>query len=361
MRNTFKNIKYWTLLVGFVFLSVFTARGQSFEIGKFGGDLLSVGGGARPLGMGSAFTAVTADVSAGYWNVAGLAEVKKLEVIYMHSERFNGLVGYDYGAFALPVRSDQGVFAVSFFRQGVDDIKNTLNAWDPDRQRPRGNPEQYITEFSTYDMAFLLSYASHYNEKIRWGATAKILNSHLGPFADAWGYSLDLGLQYDAPFATFGVNLMDITTMMKFWNVNADALEPLADSYGDEIPEGQNELILPMVKAGVSKQFAFDDFNLIAATDVDVRFEGRRTHYLNAGDVSFHPHIGGELSYRNTLSFRAGLTNFTRGFDSGLSISPTLGAGLQFNTFSLDYGFSSFAGTTADFGFTHRISLQLTI
>lgn len=361
MQKLLRRYEWWSAFLGLLFFTVCPVQSQNFEVAKFGGDLLSVGGGARPLGMGSAYTAVTRDVSSGYWNVAGLAAVEDLEVIYMHSERFNGLVSYDYGAFAIPVRSSDGVFAVSFFRQGVDDIKNTLNAWDPDRQRPRTDPERFISEFSTYEMAFLLSYAAHYNENLRWGATAKILNSHLGPFADAWGYSLDVGLQYDTDFATMGLNLMDITTLMKFWNVNADALEPLAESYDDEIPEGQNELVLPTLKAGISKQFPFDDFTLTAATDVDLRFEGRRSHYLNAGDISFHPHIGGELSYREIISLRAGITHFTQGFDGGLSMSPTLGAGLQFNTFRLDYGFSSFAGTSSDFGFTHRISLQVTI
>ena len=102
--------------------------GQSFEEGKYGGDFLSVGGGARPLGMGSAFTSVTGDVLSGYWNPAGLSQVRDWQFAYMHSERFSGVVGYDYGAIAMPVQGSDGVVALSFFRQGVDGINNPCPA-----------------------------------------------------------------------------------------------------------------------------------------------------------------------------------------------------------------------------------------
>lgn len=361
MSHIFDLLRKSGVILLLLFISTTPLHAQSFEVAQFGGDLLGVGGGARPLGMGSAHTAVTDGVSSGYWNAAGLTQVSDLQVIYMHSERFNGIVGYDYGAFAMPVREEQGVFSISFFRQGVDNIKNTLNAWDQERNRPRPDAEQYITEFSTYDLAFLLSYATQFNERLSGGVTAKILNHHLGPFADAWGYSLDVGFQYHSDFATYGLSVMDITTMMKFWNVDQQALEPLAESYDDHIPQGQNELVLPTLRTGISKSFHFNDFELITAADLNFKFDGRRAHYLNAGDISFHPHIGGELTYNDVISFRAGLTDVNQAFGSTLSASPTLGAGLNFNTIILDYGFSSFTGTTSDLGFTHRISLRVNI
>ncbi|MFO8182561.1 MAG: hypothetical protein R6U39_00170, partial [Candidatus Aegiribacteria sp.] len=63
---------------------------------KYAGEFLSIGAGARGLGMGSAFCAVADDVSAGYWNSAGLHLVKDQQAQFMHSERFGGLVKYDY-------------------------------------------------------------------------------------------------------------------------------------------------------------------------------------------------------------------------------------------------------------------------
>lgn len=355
------NYKAFLVLLSIILCTTGMVYAQSFEVAKYGGDFLSVGGGARALGMGSAQVAMRGDVTSAYWNVAGLADVDDLQVIYMHSERFSGIVGYDYGAVALPVKHTGGVFAISFFRQGVDNIKNTLNAWDRDRNLPRQNPQDYITEFSTADAAIFISYSARRSDQLSWGATAKLVNSRLGPFANAWGYSLDLGALYQTPLVNVGVNLMDISTMMKFWNVNENKLKGLSQNYGDTIPTGQNELVLPTIKIGASRLFTFNDFKFTTATDVDMRFEGRRAYYLNVGDVSFEPHVGGELTYKDKISFRAGVTDFTDNFGSGFTVSPTLGAGFYIHKVQLDYGFASFAGATSDLGFTHRISLKVTI
>jgi hypothetical protein len=335
--------------------------GQGFLGVSFGGDFLSVGGGARALGMGSAQVAITGDVTSGYWNPAGLTRITSTEAAYMHSERFNGIVGYDYGAVAFRLPGSDAALAVSFFRQGVDRIKNTLNAWDRERNRPRDNPADYITEFSASDMAFFLSYANPFSEQLQWGVSAKVVHSRLGPFANAWGYSIDAGLLYQWNDYHFGVNLMDITTMMKFWTVDAARLQPLADEFGDEVPSGENELIRPTVKIGVGRYFDFGDFRLLVATDTDLRFENRRAFYINAGPVSFEPHIGAEVGYRNAVYLRAGITDFATDQNASIFISPTLGAGLQFGAFNLDYGFASFAGVSSDLGFTHRISVNFTM
>lgn len=347
-----------------VIASLFTfseAQSQDFIRVSYGNDFMSVGSGARALGMGSAHVAFSNDVTAAYWNPAGLLSVQDLEVAYMHSERFGGIVGYDYGAVALPVPGSDGVLALSFFRQGVDNIKNTLNAWDRERERPRENVNDYITEFSAADLAFLLSYASLVNENLSWGASVKVLNSRIGPFADAWGYSLDVGALYRTGDYQFGVNLMDITTMLKFWSVDANELSALETEFGDEIPVGQNEVILPTVKIGAARLFDFGDFSLVAALDTDLRFENRRTYYMNVGSMSIEPHIGVEAGYVDTIFLRLGLTDFATDRSSRIYTSPTLGAGLRLGAFDFDYGFSSFAGISSDLGFTHRLSLRFSL
>jgi len=311
--------------------------------------------------MGSAHVAFTNDVTSAYWNPAGLVYVQDIEASYMHSERFGGIVGYDYGAVALRVPGSEGRLAISFFRQGVDNIKNTLNAWDRERERPRENPNDFITQFSAADLAFLLSYGSPVGENFSWGTTVKILNSRIGPFANAWGYSLDIGAMYRTGDYQFGVNLMDITTMMKFWTVDANELSALETEFGDEIPVGQNEIILPTIKLGAARMFNFGDFSLIAALDTDLRFENRRTYYMNVGSMSIEPHIGVEAGYVDTIFLRFGLTDFATDQSSSIYTSPTLGAGLRLGAFDFDYGFSSFAGVASDLGFTHRLSLRFSL
>ena len=151
----------FTLAALFISLTMLSHVNAQSAQAKYGNDFLSTGGGARALGMGSAQAAAANDVTAAYWNVAGLAGIKSPQAIYMHSERFSGIVGYDYGAFALPLKDRNSVLSLSFFRQGVDNIANTLNAWDHDRNQPRENAEAFITRFSAADMALFLFTSSN--------------------------------------------------------------------------------------------------------------------------------------------------------------------------------------------------------
>ncbi|SMO63986.1 hypothetical protein SAMN06265219_106196 [Gracilimonas mengyeensis] len=340
------------------------AWGQSSQA-KYGSDFLSTGGGARALGMGGAHAALANDVTAAYWNVAGLADMQQPQIMYMHSERFSGIVGYDYGAAAMPLKNQDGVLAISFFRQGVDNIANTLNAWDRERDQPKGNVEDYITRFSAADMAVFVSYATQRNEQLSYGASAKIIHHKLGPFAQAWGYSLDVGAKYKTEIADFGVSVRDLTTMQKMWDVDQAEFgdyESQFDSLGATLPTGQNEYVLPSLKLGASRPFVIsEDFLVTAAADVDVLFENRQAYYINLGRMSFEPHVGGEVSYKDVIALRAGLTDFITDPVSGFSVSPTLGVGLKLSSFVLDYGFASFAGASSDLGFTHRISLRFDI
>lgn len=328
---------------------------------KYGNDFLTTGGGARALGMGSAHVALANDVTAGYWNVAGLAHISRPQIIYMHSERFSGVVGYDYGAAAMPLQSDKGVIALSFFRQGVDDIANTLNAWDRERNQPKENVEDYITKFSAADMALFFSYAKQQSDVLSYGASVKIIHQTLGPFAQAWGYSVDIGATYKTAVADLGVSVQDITTMQKMWSIDEsefEGVEAQFDSLGATLPTGQNEYVLPSLKIGASRLFTVSDFNIIAAADVDLLFENRRAYYINVGSMSIEPHIGTEVTYKNLISLRTGVTDFITDPESGFSVSPTLGMGLKLSSFVLDYGFASFAGASSDLGFTHRLSLR---
>ena len=348
-----------SLLSALLFLITFSSSlfAQS-SLAKYGNDFLSTGAGARALGMGSASVSIASDVTAGYWNVAGLSKISEPQAIYMHSERFDGIVGYDYGAVALPLQSKNAVFSISFFRQGVDNIANTLNAWDANRNEPRENPEDFITKFSAADLALFFSFAKQSSDRLSYGITAKIVNQRLGPFAEAWGYSLDVGAQLSTDFADFGVSIRDVTTMQKMWDVNESEFAGFQETFDDSIPSGQNEYVLPSVKLGVSKNFVFNDFHLITAIDTDLLFENRQAYYINAGRMSIEPHVGAELTFKDVISFRTGVTDFITDPEGGFSVSPTLGLGLQFLQFNLDYGFASFAGTSSNLGYTHRISLQ---
>lgn len=338
---------------------VLPGNAQNFSSGKYGADFLTVGGGARALAMGSAYSGISNDVSSVYWNPAGLTQVKHLEMIYMHSERFGGIVGYDFAAAAMPLKQSDAIVGVGIMRQGVDGIKNTLNAWDGANNQPLPNPTDRFTEFSAYDMAFFVSYAQPFSDVNSWGVNFKVLHSKIGPFAQAWGYSLDLALQERDKNYSWGIVIQDITTLFKFWQTNKQALQEL-ENFNDIIPQGQNEQILPSIKLGYGHFFRFGEpFKLTVTADTDIRFENLRTYYMNLGRMSFEPHLGIEFGYIDMIYFRSGLTDFFIDDKGSYTVSPTFGLGLQFSKIDLDYGMGSLMGTSADLGYTHRISLKI--
>src|SRR5690348_3174315 len=66
------------------------------------GEFLDFGAGARPLGMGGAFTAVADDVDSLYWNPAGLATFRSSQVTFQHAPEPLD-TSYQYMAYAQPV------------------------------------------------------------------------------------------------------------------------------------------------------------------------------------------------------------------------------------------------------------------
>ncbi|MDI6641780.1 MAG: hypothetical protein QME68_05665, partial [Elusimicrobiota bacterium] len=66
------------------------------------------GWGARPVGMGGAFTAVSDDVLAISYNPAGISQIKYFELNAMYAKLYTGLdavdLGMSYAAFVYPAR-----------------------------------------------------------------------------------------------------------------------------------------------------------------------------------------------------------------------------------------------------------------
>ncbi len=333
------------------------ALSQAQTVAKYGADFLAGGVGARALGMGGAAVALSQDVTAGYWNPAGLSQMVYPELAYMHAERFAGEVSFDYGSIAFPINS-RSTFGLAFIRSGVNDIKNTLDAWDPERNQPIPNPDSQIRTFSAADLAFYTSYARSLNDNLSFGISAKIIRRTIGDFADAWGYSFDVGVQYRTGRVILGANVQDVSTMLQSWSVNQGELARLED-FGQQVPEGGTELVLPVARLGSGFIVPVGDNQLILGLDVDVAFDGQQATAANIGDASFHPRVGSEFIYKNILAFRAGINRVS--FYDGVEVTPSIGTGLQLKQLNLDYGFGDFAGLASELGYSHRISLQLTL
>lgn len=347
------------LLIVFVFAVGSPSWGQT--VAKYGAAFLEGGVGARALGMGGAVVALVSDVTAGYWNVAGLSGIEYPQAAYMHAERFSGIVSFDYGSVAFPING-RSTFGLSFFRSGVDDIPNTWDAWDPIRDQPKPRPENYITLFSAADYAFFTSYSRLVGSSLSLGFTGKVIRRSVGTYQKAWGYSFDVGAQVRTGRFLFGANLQDASTMLLSWSVNREKVQPIQDVFGLEMPTGGTELVLPVLRLGSGTFLPITpDTRLTVGFDMDFRFDGQKAYVLDAAGMSYHPRLGAELSYRDAVALRGGLSNVTHSDVQGVQLTPSVGAGLAVNQFDIDYAFGDFAGMSADLGFSHRLSVKITL
>lgn len=310
------------------------------QTAKYSNEFLSIGVGARSLGMSNAMVANTSDATSGYWNPAGLTSLKTdFDAGLMHAEYFAGIAKYDYlgGAMALDTNSFLGATIIRF---GVDDIPNTTDLIDSD-----GNLDyDRISRFSAADYAFLLSYARNTSiSNLSYGANVKVIYRNIGKFASAWGFGLDLGLQYKLNNWQLGLLARDITSTFNAWTFNEDELIiEVQDSIFNFAPDNSLEITLPRLVLGVARDFkVYKKFSALAEVDLEFTFDGQR-HVLIEGDpISVDPKVGIEINYNQLAFVRFGVGNFQRveEFDNkeSMTLQPNFGIGIQFKGITIDY------------------------
>jgi hypothetical protein len=330
---------------------------------KFSNEFLSIGVGARALGMSNSYVTTVDDVTAGYWNPAGLIGVKKdFQLSLMHAEYFAGIANYDYGAFAAKIDS-ASAFGFSLIRFGVDDIPNTTQLIDAD-----GNIDyDRISSFSVADYAFLFSYARKSKIKgLNYGANVKIIYRKVGDFANAWGFGLDLGAQYHLKGWNFGLMARDVTSTFNAWSFSLD--QETIDVFsvtGNEIPENSLEITLPKIILGVSKNVKISNkFNALAEINFDLSTDGKRNVLITGDPISIDPHIGAEVGYDKMVFLRFGIGNIQKTTDildnDKISYQPNFGIGIQFRGIAIDYALSDI-GDQSEALYSNIFSLRFDI
>ena len=289
-------VPVWLVLLNLIiFLHASSATAQNKN---YAGDFLSIGVGARALGMGGAFAAVADDASAAYWNPAGLSFISNIEVTMIHLNT-NSLQKYDFVNYAQYIE-DIGAFAVSYIRLSVDQIPLTQDT--PDIKGYFENSEN----------AILVSGGSRIFKGVAVGATFKYLFGGFSSGVDASfsGWGLDLGVLFK-PIRQLklGLNLQDITGTTVQWQ--------------NTVTEPTNTIPVNVKIGGAfSQRIKAIDSLITLAIDADTKYDLRT-------------HGGLELWYKNTIVGRAG-------FVSQQAISKpqvTLGAGFIAFFVELDYAY----------------------
>ena len=138
---------------------------------KYSNEFLNLGIGAKGLSLANTGVSMVNDVTASYWNPAGLANVeKKYELSLMHAAYFAGIANYDYLGITYRIDEKQSV-GFTLVRFGVDGIPNTTQLIDN-----QGNINyNRITYFSAVDWAALFSYG----RKLPLNGLTKIGRAHV--------------------------------------------------------------------------------------------------------------------------------------------------------------------------------------
>lgn len=329
---------------------------------KYSNEFLSIGVGARALGMGGAQVGAVRDVTAAYWNPAALTGIQhEYEFSLMHAEYFAGIAQYDYLGFSTPI-GNQNQVAVSLIRFGVDDIPDTRFLYDANGAINYDN----IQFFNAADYALLLSFARDISDKIKLGANAKVIHRNVGKFAQAWGFGLDVGGIYIQKRMTLGLMVRDITTTYNAWTHDAEMVRDIYSQTNNEIPLNTVEITLPKAIASIAYDWKIGSkFTLLTALDLETTFDGARNTLVSSSAFSIDPKFGLELGFKQLVFVRGGVSSFQyikdfQGQES-LNYMPAAGLGVILNErFQIDYALSDL-GDVSESPYSHIFSVKVSL
>jgi hypothetical protein len=354
-------MKKQLLLIGLLLLlSIPKAFSQ-----KYSNEFLAIGVGARAHGMSGAQTALTNDITAAYWNPAGLSEIDApFQIAAMHAEWFAGVGQYDYLAFGKSLSRDHRSFlAFSLIRLGIDNIPYTINLVNTDGTINYDN----VTEFSAADYALMGSYARKLNNPaFSIGGSVKVVRRVIGSIGNSWGFGADLGAQYRKGGLMLGIQARDLTTTFNAWSFNlTDREKDVFALTGNEIPVSNTEITKPRFLLGAAYKFSLGEkVSMLPALDLEWTTDGQRNVLISSEAFNIDPRFGLETDYNGFVQLRFGVANFQRvkdDFDPNkevLTVQPNFGVGLRLGRVQLDYALTDI-GDVSQVNYSHIFSLRL--
>lgn len=347
------------------FLFLFITFVSSAQIAKYSNEFLSVGVGARALSMANANVASVNDVTAGYWNPAGLLLQKSnLQVGLMHAEYFAGIAKYDFIGASKRIDSNS-VAGITFIRFGVDNIPNTTELIDAN-----GNVDySRLKSFNAVDAAVLLSYARNMPKLkgVKIGANAKIIRRKLGEFGGAWGFGIDVGAMYDYKKWRFAAMARDITGTFNAWSYTlSDDVKTTFAITGNDIPSNSIEVTVPRLILGGTRTWNVwsDKISIGGELNFINTFDGKRNTVIKTNAWSMEPALGIEVGYKKFIFLRGGIGNIQKaktivGKDA-TTVQPNIGVGIKYKIFGLDYAMTNIGNVSTSL-YSHIFTVKIDI
>ncbi|MFH1688117.1 MAG: PorV/PorQ family protein [bacterium] len=181
------------LLVCAVWLLPSSVSAQA-KVGTTGAQFLELGVSARAMGMAEAYTAVADDISAVYYNPAGLTSLYGREAMFTYIS-MPADVGYGFISYGMPLESVGGVLGLAAYG---------LTSGEMDEYLATSPPDGSGRTFSYNDLAVSASYGRYLTDRFSIGFTVRYIGEFVHDYS-ANGWSADVGTSYDTGHRGFKI------------------------------------------------------------------------------------------------------------------------------------------------------------
>ncbi len=317
---------------------IFSAsNAQNFtKVGADGGQFLKIGVGARGTGMAGAFSALANDLTALYYNPAGINEQEGVTTNFSYTSWFGGF-SHNFAAVAFPI-SSQYKIAVSMVNFTSGDVEETTLLQDQGTGR----------NYSVDDLALQMTFAGKLTEQFSFGITAKYVQL---AFADvsSGGLAIDVGTQYDTGIEgiKFGFSVHNLGTDHAYSGEGLSGRNKIND-YIQTLPKDLEytayRFSLPlMFRVGFGKEIYSDEMN-----QLDAAFD-----FVASSDSPEQYVFGVEYSWNDLVFVRGG---YLVGHDQ---LGLAGGVGLNYNSGGFNGALDYSVNPTADIGLINRFTIGL--
>ena len=322
------------LIILLILVLVITAKGITHKKGTTSANFLKLEIGARAAALGGAFVGLADDASAAYWNPAGVAIPKNLQLTFQNTDLYAGMK-QTFLALSYPFLSNISAgFYVNYL--DIGDFQETTIL----------EPEGTGASFSAKDLAVGFALSSQLTDHVSIGIAGKFIEQRI------WrqytrNYAVDMGTIYR--FTNIGLSVgMMLSNLGPGMSIDNGSMLTFRREKPDEYPgspevESQlktKDFSLPMIfSLGITAELFGEKSLLLHSKKNQLLF---LTSANDAVDSPFRFNFGLEYTWNQTFLLRAGhRVNYdtaSSSFGFGLDFYKFTKRHIKFDYAWIDYG-----------------------
>ena len=313
------------------------------KVGTTAAQFLKIGVGARAVAMGGSFAAEANDLSALYWNPAGLSKVRG-GALQLSTTKYLADITYSHAAVGFNLGA-MGTLAASLLYLDSGDMEvRTVTA-------PEGTGER----FSKQDLALQVSYARALTDRFSIGTTVKFIREKIW-HSSATATAFDIGVLFTTPYEDLrlGASMSNFGPKMQMSGRDIIfSVDPAQNQEGNVEVVNTEYLLdrfpLPLLfRVGLAwDAINTADHRVLVTTDAATPNDNNQ--YVNSGM---------EYSFRDLLALRLGFRNrFQTDGEQGLTWGVGLNMRIDRSTrASFDYAYADFGRLEQTHWYTFNLS-----